>query len=66
MSDLQLWTYIVVGVSFGLYLAIAIWARAGTTSEFYVAGKGVHPIANGIVPLLIGCLRLPSFLWRGS
>ncbi|MBK8453126.1 MAG: sodium:solute symporter family protein [Thiofilum sp.] len=48
MSDLQLWTYIVVGVSFGLYLAIAIWARAGTTSEFYVAGKGVHPIANGM------------------
>ncbi|WP_020558042.1 sodium:solute symporter family protein [Thiofilum flexile] len=48
MSDLQLWIYIIVGISFGLYLAIAIWARAGTTSEFYVANKGIHPIANGM------------------
>lgn len=48
MSDLQLWTYIIVGISFGLYLAIAIWTRAGTTSEFYIAGKGIHPIANGM------------------
>ena len=48
MSDLQLWTYIIVGISFGFYLALAIWARAGTTSEFYVAGKGIHPIANGM------------------
>jgi cation/acetate symporter len=48
LSDLQLWTYIIVGISFGLYLAIAIWTRAGTTSEFYIAGKGIHPIANGM------------------
>lgn len=46
--DLQTLTYIVVGLSFALYIGIAIWARAGSTSEFYVAGKGVHPVANGM------------------
>ena len=46
--DLQTLTYIVVGASFALYIGIAIWARASTTGEFYVAGKGVNPIANGM------------------
>lgn len=46
--DLQSLTYIFVGLSFSLYIGIAIWARAGTTSEFYVAGGGIHPIANGM------------------
>jgi cation/acetate symporter len=46
--DLQTLTYIVVGFTFALYIGIAIWARAGTTGEFYVAGKGVHPVANGM------------------
>ena len=46
--DLQTITYVVVGASFALYIGIAIWARAGSTSEFYVAGGGVHPIANGM------------------
>ena len=46
--DLQTLTYIVVGATFALYIGIAIWARAGTTGEFYVAGKGVHPVANGM------------------
>ncbi len=46
--DLQTLTYIVVGATFALYIGIAIWARAGTTGEFYVAGKGIHPIANGM------------------
>jgi len=41
-------TYLVVGATFALYIGIAIWARASTTKEFYVAGKGVHPIANGM------------------
>ena len=41
-------TYLVVGGTFALYIGIAIWARASTTGEFYVAGKGVHPIANGM------------------
>ncbi len=46
--SLQLLTYIFVGVSFALYIFIAFWSRAGTTKEFYVAGGGVHPIANGM------------------
>lgn len=46
--DVQLLTFIIVGASFVLYIAIAIWARAGSTNEFYVAGGGVHPIANGM------------------
>jgi cation/acetate symporter len=46
--DIQTWTFILVGLTFSVYIGIAIWARAGTTSEFYVAGGGVHPIANGM------------------
>ena len=46
--SLQAITYLVVGLTFALYIGIAIWARAGSTSEFYVAGGGVHPIVNGM------------------
>ena len=46
--DLQTWTWILVGITFTLYIAIAIWSRAYSTGEFYIAGKGVHPIANGL------------------
>jgi cation/acetate symporter len=46
--DLQTLTYLFVGGTFALYIGIAIWARASTTGEFYVAGKGVHPVANGM------------------
>ncbi|MDY0055414.1 MAG: sodium:solute symporter family protein [Methyloversatilis sp.] len=46
--DLQTTIYIVVGLSFSLYIGIAIWARAGSTSEFYAAGGSVHPITNGM------------------
>ncbi len=46
--DIQTWTFILVGITFSLYIGIAIWARAGSTSEFYVAGGGVHPVANGM------------------
>ncbi|MGB0823130.1 MAG: sodium:solute symporter family transporter, partial [Alphaproteobacteria bacterium] len=46
--DLKTLTYIAVGLSFALYIGIAIWARAASTGEFYVAGKGVHPVANGM------------------
>ncbi|WP_429079774.1 sodium:solute symporter family protein [Aeromonas bivalvium] len=46
--DLQTLTYIVVGLTFALYIGIAVWARAGSTKEFYVAGGGVHPVANGM------------------
>ena len=46
--DLLTWTYLLVGLSFALYLGIAIWSRAGSTEEFYVAGGGVSPLANGL------------------
>ena len=46
--SVQLWTWILVGLTFALYFGIAIWARAGTTKEFYVAGGGVSPLANGM------------------
>ena len=46
--ELQTLTYIVVGFTFALYIGIAIWARAGSTKEFYIAGGGVHPVANGM------------------
>ena len=46
--DLKTLTFIVVGATFALYIGIAFWARASTTGEFYVAGKGIHPVANGM------------------
>ena len=46
--DLKTTTYLIVGATFLLYIGIAIWARAGSTKEFYVAGGGVNPIANGM------------------
>ena len=46
--ELQYWTWIAVGISFSLYIGIAFWSRASSTSEFYVAGGGVNPIANGM------------------
>jgi cation/acetate symporter len=46
--ELQTLTFIVVGLTFALYIGIAFWARASTTSEFYVAGGGIHPVANGM------------------
>ena len=46
--SVQLWTYILVGLTFALYIGIAIWSRAGSTKEFYVAGGGVSPLANGM------------------
>ena len=45
--SVQLLTYIFIGLSFALYIGIAIWSRSGTTKEFYVAGGHVHPLANG-------------------
>ena len=46
--ELQYWIWIAVGISFSLYIGIAFWSRASSTSEFYVAGGGVNPIANGM------------------
>ncbi|MCH2343295.1 MAG: cation acetate symporter [Pseudomonadales bacterium] len=46
--SVQVWTFGFVFLTFGLYIGIAIWSRAGSTSEFYVAGSGVSPLANGM------------------
>ena len=46
--SVQAWTFVLVGLSFALYIGIAIWSRAHSTSEFYVAGTGVSPLANGM------------------
>ena len=46
--DVQVWTYIIVGITFMLYIGIAIWSKANSTNEFYIAGKGVSPLANGM------------------
>lgn len=46
--SVQVWTWILVGISFALYFGIAIWARASSTKDFYVAGGGVSPLANGM------------------
>lgn len=46
--SVKLWTYIIVGITFALYIAIAIYTRASSTKEFYVAGGGVSPLANGM------------------
>ena len=46
--DVQTWTYLIVGITFLLYVSIAIWSKASSTNEFYIAGKGVSPLANGM------------------
>lgn len=48
MEESKIWTYAMVGITFAIYIGVALWARAGSTKEFYVAGGGVHPIANGM------------------
>lgn len=46
--SVQIWTLLIVGLSFALYIGIAIWSRASSTKEFYVAGGGVNPLMNGM------------------
>ena len=46
--DVQVWTYILVGITFSIYIGIAIWSKAGSTSEFYVAEGAVKPLTNGM------------------
>ncbi len=48
ISGVKLWTFIIVGLSFSLYIAIAVWSRTSSRSEFYVAGNHVHSVANGM------------------
>jgi cation/acetate symporter len=46
--DIQTWTYLIVGITFAIYIGIAVWTKAGSTKEFYIASGRVHPIANGM------------------
>ena len=46
--SVQLWTFIIVGITFAVYIGIAIWSKAGSTKDFYIAGQGVHPTVNGM------------------
>ena len=46
--NVQAWTFVMVGLSFALYIGIAVWSRATSTEEFYVAGGAVSPLANGL------------------
>ena len=46
--SVQIWTYLFIFLSFGLYILIALWSKAGSTHDFYVAGGGIHPVTNGM------------------
>lgn len=46
--SVQIWTFLIVEITFVLYIGVAIWARASSTKEFYVAGEGVSPLANSM------------------
>lgn len=46
--NVQVWTFVMVGFSFALYIGVAIWSKAKSTGDFYVAGSNVHPIVNGL------------------
>ncbi len=46
--SIQVWSFILVGITFAIYIVVAVKSKAGNTSEFYVAGKGVHPVINGM------------------
>ena len=48
MDAVMIWTTVIVTVSFMLYIGVAIWARAGSTSDFYIASGGIHPVQNGM------------------
>ena len=59
--DAQERTYLIIGLTFSLYIGIAIWARAGSTKEFYIAGGGISPLANGIATA-VDWMSAASFL----
>lgn len=46
--SIQFWTFLIVGLTFALYIGIAVWTRVASTSDFYIAGSKVHPVANGM------------------
>ena len=66
---IQNWTFLLVGLSFSLYIGLAIWTRAKSTKDFYVAGGHVSPLANGlataavpsVAPRNSGCGRMRAW-----
>ncbi len=46
--NVQIWTFVMVGLSFALYIGVAIWSKARSTGDFYIAGSNVHPVVNGM------------------
>ena len=46
--NVQIWTFVMVGLSFSLYIGVAIWSKARSTGDFYIAGSNVHPVVNGL------------------
>jgi|TARA_B110000967_G_C18730398_1_gene482295 cation/acetate symporter len=63
--ELQYLIWIAVGLSFLLYIGIAVWSRAGSIKEFYVAGGDVHPIANGMATAADG-MSAASFISKAG
>ena len=64
--SLEIWTYLIVGLSFTLYIGVAWYARAGSTKEFYVAGGGIHPIVNGMATAADWMSAASFFIHGGS
>ena len=62
--DVQTWTYILVGITFAIYIGIAIWSKAGSTSEFYVAEGAVKPLTNGMATAADWMSAASFYLWR--
>ncbi|MHC4190072.1 MAG: hypothetical protein ACYSUB_10440 [Planctomycetota bacterium] len=62
--DIQAWTYVIVTLTFIIYIGVAIWSKASSTSEFYVAGKGVSSLANGMATAA-DWMSADSFQWQG-
>ncbi|EKE82097.1 SSF family Na(+)/solute symporter [Idiomarina xiamenensis 10-D-4] len=62
--DIQTLTFIIVGLTFALYIGIAIWSRAGSTNDFYVASGGVHPVMNGMATAVGGVVHFDGRYYR--
>ena len=63
--SVQIWTFVFIFLTFGLYIGIAVWSRAGSTSDFYVAGAAFHHWPTAWQLLQTGCPQPLLFLWPG-
>ena len=57
------WTFVMVGASFALYIGLAVWSRAKSTGDFYVAGARVHPVMNGMAMKMIMITPCAVKIW---